>query len=177
LFSWGNNLNGQLGLGHEIKTVAAPSLVSFFKNTRLKKIDCSQESSLVLTQSGKVYSFGSARSGNLGHDFDISGKNESLPELIAGLEDEIVEDISISDYHGAALNDKGELFAWGTLTHGKLGIQKEDLQVKARRERVSNSNVLKEPLRSEYFGSSSGLINAKKVHCSFQSTFIIGNSN
>lgn len=177
LYSWGNNLNGQLGLGHETKTVASPSLIKFFENIRLKKIDCSQESSLVLTQSGDVYSFGSARSGNLGHDFDISGKNESLPELIYGLENEIINDISISDYHGAAVNNKGELFAWGTLTHGKLGVQKEQLQVKARRERVSNSNIVKEPHKSEYFGSSSGLINAQKVHCSFQTTFIIGNSN
>lgn len=167
-------MNGQLGLGHETKTVTSPSPVKSLENISLKKIDCSQESSLILTQSGAVYSFGSARNGNLGHDYDISGKNESLPKPIDILEHENITDISISDFHGASINNQGELFSWGSFSHGKLGIEKKNLEIQGRRERNSNSNILKQPTKSQFFGSSHGLIHAKKVHCSFQNTFVIG---
>ena len=174
LYSWGHNLNGQLGLGHDKKIVSNPSKVLDFENVKIKKIDCSQESSLILTEDGKVFTFGSARSGNLGHDFEISGKNETIPKLVEALESFNIKDASISDFHGAVINDKGELFGWGTLTHGKLGIEKEKMEVKARRERVSNSSIIKEPYKSNYFGSETGLIDAKKIHCSFQNTYVIG---
>ena len=174
LFSWGNNINGQLGLGHENKSVTIPSQIEFSKP--IKKIEASKNSSMILTAEGNVYSFGSARGGNLGHDFDTSARNESIPRLIDSLEDKHIIDMSMSEDHAAVVDNKGQLLAWGSNNHGKLGVVKEKKQNKPRSRQIRDhsQSVIKEPVVSKFFGQNEGQIFAQKVHCSNQNTFVIG---
>jgi alpha-tubulin suppressor-like RCC1 family protein len=176
LIGWGSNNNGQLGLGYEKHSVSIPEPIDSIPISQLsiKKIDCSKIASSILTKQGKLYTFGASRDGILGHDFGLSAKNETIPRLVEGLEFENIQDISLGDHHGAAINDKGEVFAWGSKTHGKLGFKKEKHEHRARRVRDYGSSVQKIPKKSDYFGQGLGKIQAEKIHCSNQNTFIIG---
>lgn len=174
--SWGSNNNGQLGLGYESHSVSTPQEIDSFsnENIQLKKMECSKLASAILLENGKVFTFGASREGVLGHDFGISAKNETIPRLVEGLEFEKVEDISMGDHHGAVINDKGEVFAWGSFTHGKLGLSQKKHQNRARRLRDHGTGVQKVPRKSEFFGQGEGQIRAKKIHCTNQNMFIIG---
>lgn len=176
LLSWGSNNNGQLGLGYESNAVSTPQEIDAFPGEagQVKKISCSKLASAILLENGRVFTFGASRDGVLGHDFGLSAKNESIPRLVEGLEFERIEDISLGDHHGAAVNDKGEIFAWGSLTHGKLGLSREKHQNRARRLRDYGTGMQKVPRKSEFFGSAEGQIRAEKVHCTNQNTFVIG---
>jgi alpha-tubulin suppressor-like RCC1 family protein len=178
LLSWGSDNNGQLGLGYEKHSESIPQQIDTIPidEMSIKKICCSKIASGLLSEDGKVFTFGGSRDGVLGHDFGLSAKNETIPRLVEGLEFENVKDISLGDHHGAAINDKGEVFAWGSKTHGKLGIAWEKLQNRARRVRDYGSGVQKVPKKSDFFGKGPGKIKAEKIHCSNQNTFIIGNT-
>lgn len=172
--SWGNNINGQLGLGHEERTVPIPQLMELLQNETIRKIDCSKEGTAILLENGRLYTFGGAKGGSLGHDFGASPRNENIPRQVLGLENERIVDISMADSHAAAINDKGELFVWGSYRHGKLGIEPEKAKVEGRRRRNSISrNILKKPAKNPSFGMGTDLLQAEKVHCSNQNTFII----
>jgi len=176
LLSWGSNNNGQLGLGFQSNSVSIPEEIHSIltSSNDIKKIVCSKNSSALLLSNGKLYTFGASRDGVLGHDYGLSAKNETIPRFVEGLEFENVKDVSIGDHHGAAINDKGELFAWGSLTHGKLGIAKSKVLHRARRVRDHGSGVQKTPKKIEFFGPGEDKIHAEKVLCTNQNTFIIG---
>ena len=129
---------------------------------------------MILTSDGKVFTFGSARTGTLGHDFEISAKNENLARQIDTLETEFITDVSLGDSHAAAINKDGELFCWGSRNHGKLGITVEKGNKRARRVRNYNDTLIKEPKKSDFFGTDNHKIKAEKVLCTNQNTFVIG---
>ena len=176
LMSWGSNNNGQLGLGFESHSVSCPQEIDYFasENFQIKKIDCSKLASAILLKNGKIFTFGASRDGVLGHGFGFSAQSETIPRQVEGLEFEHMEDISIGDHHGAAINDKGELFAWGSFTHGKLGLSRQKHKNRARRLRDYGTGVQQLPRKSDFFGSGEGQIRAKKVLCTNQNTFVIG---
>lgn len=121
-----------------------------------------------------MFTFGASRDGKLGHNFALSAKNETIPRLVEGLEHEKITDLSLGDHHGAAINDKGEVFSWGSMTHGKLGLSRNKKENRARRVRDYGSGVQKVPKLIEFFGQKEGQINAKKILCTNQNTFVIG---
>jgi alpha-tubulin suppressor-like RCC1 family protein len=178
VFGWGSNNNGQLGLGFQSNSVSVPEDVDLDSKeaSTIRKIDCSKIASAFLMSNGKVYTFGASRDGVLGHDFGLTAKNETIPRLVEGLEFHKVTDISLGDHHGAVVNQQGEVFAWGSLTHGKLGIAKEKPKHRARRVRDYGSGVQKSPKQSQFFGKGEGKIQANKILCTNQNTFVIGRS-
>ena len=169
-------MNGQLGLGFENNSVSIPKEINLYSATdpKIKKIVCSKAATGILLQNGKIITFGSTREGVLGHHFVSSGKNETLPRLLEDLEDEKIMDLSLGDHHAAAINEKGEVYFWGSYNHGKLGFKKIKKDHRARRTRNSGSGIQKVPRKSEFFGLKEGQINAKKILCTNQNTFIIG---
>lgn len=177
ILSWGNNINGQLGLGHEQRTVSMPTFMELLQKQTVRKIDCSKEGTAILLQNGKLFTVGGAKGGSLGHNFGVSPRNENIPRQVEGLENEVIVDMSMADSHGAAINEKGELFVWGSYRHGKLGIEMEEVKVQGRRLRNSMSrHILKQPKKNFSFGTGTNQLQAVKVLCSNQNTFIISKS-
>ncbi|KZT10189.1 RCC1/BLIP-II [Laetiporus sulphureus 93-53] len=87
--------------------------------------------SIVLTTSGKVFSFGSAEHGQLGQGktgeyivtagktaFDI----EWDPILIKGLEDKRIVKIACGQQHSVALDSEGLVYVWGYNGYCRLGL-------------------------------------------------------
>ncbi len=83
VFSWGSNGRGQLGIGHTRNSIK-PQLINNRSNVFIKKIRCGRFHSLLLSNDGDIYAFGSNDYGQLGikesHD-SMSGRLELRSEM------------------------------------------------------------------------------------------------
>lgn len=80
LWAWGNNEQNQLGWS-DTTMVNAPQIVPFFaeKDIKVKLADGGMGHSLALSTDGRLYSFGSNASGQLGRYQRETLVDESLP--------------------------------------------------------------------------------------------------
>jgi alpha-tubulin suppressor-like RCC1 family protein len=97
-----------------------PLEIKFPLEEKAKKLVCSAALTLVLTESGKVYTFGANSFGQCG----IGKESISVqdPELIAIGEEEEVVDIAAGYQHALAVTKNGAVFAWGKGERGQLGF-------------------------------------------------------
>ena len=90
MYVWGDNENGELGLG-DFTGRLKPTLHSFFKNKKIKKLTCGNYHTLALfgkwffiwfifLENGEIYSWGFNRFGQLGHG---DSENRNTPTLIS----------------------------------------------------------------------------------------------
>lgn len=81
--------------------------------TEVKDIACGKDHTLLLTATGRVYSWGDNRRGQLGHsNFDVI----STPRLVSSGDNKPlkhVNQIGCGAYHSACLADPGMLYTWG----------------------------------------------------------------
>jgi hypothetical protein len=75
---------------------------------------------LLLTDEGVVYSYGSGDGGRLGHG---SSNNEPYPRLIQRLKNKRVVQIACGGRHSAAVTADGLLYMWGDGSMGQLGLK------------------------------------------------------
>lgn len=82
LYSWGDNSKGQIGQGKNIQLSNSPKLIEFFtnKNFTIKRISSGIEHSLILTDNGKLFGFGSNSHFQLG--FENPKNEESLSNCL-----------------------------------------------------------------------------------------------
>ena len=115
VFSVGQNLFGQLGLGHE----ANQNVLNQIPNIPpIQSISCIGISSFLLDLDGNVWSFGSNEKGQLGQG-DYSARN--IPTKIENLHD--IEQISYGccGAHFLAKDSRNTIFATGSNAKGQLG--------------------------------------------------------
>ena len=74
---------------------------------------------LALSDTGRVWAFGSNAVGQLGLGEDVEASAE--PRLIKALEGELVVAIAAGMEHSLALTAAGEVYSWGCGTDGRLG--------------------------------------------------------
>ncbi|KDQ62001.1 hypothetical protein JAAARDRAFT_528999 [Jaapia argillacea MUCL 33604] len=87
--------------------------------------------SIVLTESGKVYSFGSGEHGQLGNgrtgEHIVTGNKtaydiETEPILVRGLDDKKIVQIACGQQHSIALDSDGIVYVWGFNGYCRLGL-------------------------------------------------------
>ncbi|KAI8985752.1 regulator of chromosome condensation 1/beta-lactamase-inhibitor protein II [Trametes punicea] len=87
--------------------------------------------SIVLTESGKVFAFGSEEKGQLGNGqagerIISAGKSafdyETEPILVKGLADRKIVQIACGQQHALALDSEGHVFGWGYNGYCRLGL-------------------------------------------------------
>ncbi|XP_026687988.1 probable E3 ubiquitin-protein ligase HERC4 isoform X1 [Diaphorina citri] len=81
MYCWGQADNGELGLGtayDQQSIIISPVAPDFPLSRAVKQVSCGRFHTLVITESGQVYSCGNNEFGQLGHDKD----NKSLSKLI-----------------------------------------------------------------------------------------------
>jgi len=93
LFMWG------MGLSLE------PVLVNEMLNEKCVAVACGQNYTLVLTEDGKLYSFGNGKTGVLGH---ANTKTTNTPQLVEGLLDKRVVQMAAGFQHCAVLVEEDE---------------------------------------------------------------------
>jgi alpha-tubulin suppressor-like RCC1 family protein len=112
LYMCGSNDYGELGSNRKEK-LSVPTLVH--TKSRLVEASCGIFYTLLLDEHGRLYAMGNNKYGQLG----TGSKNpEFSPILIKSLENEYIVKVE-SGYHSGALNDKGDLFLWGSGTFGE----------------------------------------------------------
>jgi len=81
------------------------------------KIACGHKHSAVITDDGKLWTFGAGIFGALGHGHDF--RDQWWPAQVAALKDEIVIDVKCGQHHSVALTATGEVWTWGMSRHGQ----------------------------------------------------------
>jgi RCC1 and BTB domain-containing protein len=117
VYTWGEGKFGRLGHGNE-RNCYYPKLVEWLLGKRPKEIACGGFHTAVVTEDGRLYTFGGGEHGQLGHGDKV---NKTKPTLVAAMEDVFVTQITCGWSHSVALSNKGRVYTWGNSDHGKLG--------------------------------------------------------
>jgi RCC1 and BTB domain-containing protein len=117
VYTWGEGKFGRLGHGAE-RNCHSPRLVETLLGKRPIQIACGGFHSAVVTQDGKMYTFGGGEHGQLGHGDKV---NRVKPTLVQALDGIFLKQITCGWSHSVALTSEGEVYTWGNGDHGKLG--------------------------------------------------------
>lgn len=146
LMVWGRNDRGQLGTGDTrnrlsptepdwSKTMYRPTDSDVYTNVQLPRpkfamVACGEDSTVGLTDGGKLYSWGSNDYGQLGISDQTAEMLKtpagiyfrSVPYFISSLSNVFIVAITAGTYHFAVLSDMGQVFLWGSNSEGQLGM-------------------------------------------------------
>ena len=111
---YGDNYQGKLGLGKTVMDVFAPTINPRLMN--IIQISMGYEHTLCLDSKGRVWSFGSGFSSELGSG---DRNNKYLPSLITDFNN-IIE-ISCGHSHSLCLDNQGKVWSFGRGDIGQLG--------------------------------------------------------
>lgn len=111
VFTWGENVFGQLGVGLEDeKRIEAARQVKSIKSVRVKDIACGEHHTVIVAKDGDVWSWG-------GNDVKQLGANRAdrfkpVPVKVRGLKEK-AKQISAAGQHSLTLDDEHDAYAWG----------------------------------------------------------------
>ncbi|KAJ8262179.1 hypothetical protein GJAV_G00163400 [Gymnothorax javanicus] len=118
LFTWGKNLNGQLGLGEAAPSSQTPKRLFSLSGVPLAMIAAGGDHSFALSLSGTVYAWGRNNKGQLG----VGDKEDRyVPSILKSLNLKGTVFISCGYEHTAALSKGGVMFTFGSGEYGQLG--------------------------------------------------------
>jgi alpha-tubulin suppressor-like RCC1 family protein len=104
VYCWGYNERGLLGNGSEDKSYPKPILNQYLNNEFVIDISCGYCHSLVLTNCGEVYAWGSNYGGQIGNGCALNC-NQLIPIKVKGFNNERVVMISCGANHSMALTE------------------------------------------------------------------------
>ncbi|XP_062852464.1 probable E3 ubiquitin-protein ligase HERC3 [Trichomycterus rosablanca] len=118
LFLWGQNTNGQLGLGKDEPKSLAPQPLKSLCGIPLAQISAGGDHSFALSLSGAVFGWGKNSTGQLGlgHTEDVYS-----PTCVSSLSHKKTVSISCGEDHTATLSKGGTVFTFGAGHYGQLG--------------------------------------------------------
>lgn len=165
--TWGTGNHGQLGLGNYVKFAPAPTIIPKLNGIRITQISTGLNHVLAISAEGKLYSWGSGKSGKLGHkNFD----DLWVPRTVLFFEPYYVEYCCAGDNHSCVLitNRKGpprdeqlrRVSAFGRGAHGRLG-------------NGTNRNSCVPVLVTKWLPSSDG-VKFIKIACGGAHTLVLG---
>lgn len=114
-------------------TARGPPLRNYDGDHALAKIAVGSRHALAIRQSGKLFTWGVGSFGRLGgtRDGQQSDNNNHpdawhqdvhAPQVVSTLESMKFREIACGFGHSVALSTLGQVFVWGSATHGKLGV-------------------------------------------------------
>ncbi|XP_077994838.1 secretion-regulating guanine nucleotide exchange factor-like [Glandiceps talaboti] len=116
MLSWGANSYGQLGLGYVIDK-HTPTKLSCIPPEIIKSVDGGGGHTVIVTESGRVYSCGWNTKGQLGF-----GHTDNVPVLTHVSHLPPVNTVSCGWDFTLAVTATNEVYAWGSNVYGQLGI-------------------------------------------------------
>ena len=136
VYGIGSNEDGVLGYNDITLKTYKPLLIHFGEKdeyiNKIIQISSGTIHNLALTDDGKIFSWGAAMGGQLGHDEKILLKNSkgkkyyyiSKPTIISTFNDKkiIINKISCGEAHSVAMTNSGSVYSWGFGSNGQLGL-------------------------------------------------------
>lgn len=121
LYSWGENLSGQLGLGDNGSGTNrnVPTRVGTDSNW-LKVANIRGSTSLAIKTDGSLWAWGAGGSGQLGIGISGSGAFRNVPTRVGFANNWSM--VATGSDHVLAINTSGELWVWGDNNSGELGL-------------------------------------------------------
>ena len=89
----------------------------------IKQISAKDSHSLVLSEYGELYSFGSSKHGELGHG---DKTNCNIPKLVEFFKDKPIAKISAGGKHSLVLTRDNKLYGFGNNRHGQTGRKRDN---------------------------------------------------
>ncbi|XP_066535877.1 E3 ISG15--protein ligase HERC5-like [Hoplias malabaricus] len=117
VFGWGRNSAGQLGLG-DTEDRYIPVCVNSLNLKTTVFVSCGKEHTATLSKGGTVFTFGSGRYGQLGHN---SFRDELRPRVVGELWGSKVSQISCGRHHTLVLIGSEMMYSFGCGEQGQLG--------------------------------------------------------
>jgi alpha-tubulin suppressor-like RCC1 family protein len=115
---WGNNADGQLGLG-DFERRASPTPLPDAPSFR--SVACGGDISCALTESGALYCWGNNAEGALGQgEGSAVGRSSATPLLVPLAQP--ARQVSVGQGHVCAIGQDGELLCWGRGKNLQLGV-------------------------------------------------------
>lgn len=117
VYAWGNNENGQLGIG-STNSRSTPIQITGFSSKSIKAIAAGSSFSMALALDGSVWAWGNNGSGQLG---DGGNTTRLLPVVLSGLSGKNIIAIAAGNNHALALSADKSVWAVGANNSGQLG--------------------------------------------------------
>ncbi|MCD9645409.1 hypothetical protein HAX54_034291 [Datura stramonium] len=123
LYTWGFGRGGRLGhpdfdIHSGQAAVITPRKVIFGLGARrVKAVAAAKHHTVIATEAGEVFTWGSNREGQLGY---TSVDTQPTPRRVSSLRSKIVA-VAAANKHTAVVSDLGEVFTWGCNKEGQLG--------------------------------------------------------
>ncbi|XP_044499893.1 uncharacterized protein LOC123221194 isoform X2 [Mangifera indica] len=123
VYTWGFGRGGRLGhpefdIHSGQAAVITPRQVnSGLGSRRVKTIAAAKHHTVLATEGGDVFTWGSNREGQLGY---TSVDNQPTPRRVSSLKSRIMA-VAAANKHTAVVSESGEVFTWGCNREGQLG--------------------------------------------------------
>jgi alpha-tubulin suppressor-like RCC1 family protein len=123
LLAWGGGYHGQLGvkLHSNKKSLNRGQVIDFPDGEEPRHVACGGSFSAVVTSSGRVYTWGMGKEGQLGYSLTAVSGQQPEPKLVDGLGSVQIMAIACGREHTLVLSFSGEMFSWGSNKYGQLG--------------------------------------------------------
>ena len=120
VFSFGSDASGQLGHNQGSNMLRVPRLVKTLATMKVVAVAAGQYHSAALTAGGQLYTWGNNTRGQLG-----LGRTSDMvfsPSLVESLAGVPLAGLCCGGNHTLAVSRSGAVFAWGSNSHGQLGL-------------------------------------------------------
>lgn len=134
LLTWMNNFTLRRGVD-----TLEPAHVELPEGEKAKKIVCSTALTYILTESGKMFTFGANSYGQCGNN--VEGVSEVEPQHVPFDGDEVA-DIAAGYQHGLAVTKNGAVFSWGKGERGQLGFGTANIKAPQEIIALKGKNVV-----------------------------------
>ncbi|KAG0488076.1 hypothetical protein HPP92_006887 [Vanilla planifolia] len=118
LYGWGWGRYGNLGLGDRNDRLI-PEKVMANDGKAMVLVACGWRHTITVSSSGKLYTYGWSKYGQLGHG---NFEDHLIPHRLEALRDVFISQISGGWRHSMALTFDGKLYGWGWNKFGQLGL-------------------------------------------------------
>ncbi|KAF9582339.1 hypothetical protein BGW38_000324, partial [Lunasporangiospora selenospora] len=134
VYGTGDNKMGQLGQDN-LKEHHSFILIGGFGKERAIAASCGAEFTMVLSEKGQLWAFGSPEYGQLGNRTNgqyLQQSNrlvhapQTSPVFVGGLKDKTITQVACGVNHTLALDSDGIVYSWGFGGYGRLGHTKQE---------------------------------------------------
>ncbi|KAL5835020.1 hypothetical protein ACOSQ4_014517 [Xanthoceras sorbifolium] len=123
VYTWGFGRGGRLGHpdfdihSGQAAVITPRQVTSGLGSRRVKTIAAAKHHTVLATEGGEVFTWGSNREGQLGY---TSVDTQPTPRRVSSLKSRIVA-VAAANKHTAVISESGEVFTWGCNREGQLG--------------------------------------------------------